>query len=470
MFTNRTSPTGYYALDILLGQNVRDTKGNLLSAARGFSMGCQYNIAGSPGAGKSTLVGDCAAYPIHIGYPLLRVNVFNTDMADWSTNRIIKLTDLEPEVVEEKFMVKDMCSVEDITNILVAQDKEYTSAKHKPVKVENIYTGDTELMHPYVISIIDTVTSLNSEANDVGENADKITANEAFLNAFRKLSSLIGVIGKWFNSNHIIIWTSHLKKNKPELGQRQATKEFKSSSSSETSHIPTRLRQLGSLHGRMSALDSQNLDSDKHPINMYGLEDIKSKSVYAVEFRAVKSRSGVENRTLLKFLFIDGKFDRTMSLLATAMDMGILQKKSGIYPSAENPSIFKDSFDAEEEKEIMGRRRKTALGVKGYSRLTNIVEARLLLNYIGEDESIIEAANELRVAIMQEMEDHLYYELETNNVSAEELTKNRSRLALLAKSFASIKRKEVLDPNDEVVMPAEVKADDSEEGYVNIDD
>ena len=50
-----------------------------------------------------------------------------------------------------------------------------------------------------------------------------------------------------------------------------------------------------------------------------------------------------------------------MHLLSTALDLGILEKGSGMYPNAQTPHIFKADPDAVYENEVMGRRSKLHL-------------------------------------------------------------------------------------------------------------
>lgn len=455
-------PTGYLGMDILLGQNVRDGQGNLIEVQRGFTIGKQYDFSAFPGAGKSTIVGDFAGFAYHCGYPVYKTLIIDADNAAWDVNRLVKITQLPRDIVEKNFEIFECTTIEGITDRLNKLDAEYKKEKFKPVEVTNIYTGETEKMMPYVCVIVDTVTSLNSEANDVGGKGDTL-ANESFLNAFRKLSSLIGTITNYFEGNIIVIWTSHLKKNKPELGARVAAKEFKSSPNSWKSHLPERLRQKATGIYFMQADDSANTESSEHPIVKYGLQDLaEGGNAYGVNMTAVKSRSGIEGRTKLKFMFVNGAFDRTMSLLAAAVSFGIFRETTEQYPSAQNPHIFKNS---PEENKVMGSKRKKALYINGYDRPTNIMEARLLLNYVGDDEELIALRNKLQLALIQGFEDKLFYELEVNNVSSEELATNKQKLNALLGMLSQVKRTKTLDTTKKIELPPEQSLEDDDVPY-----
>lgn len=453
-------PTGYLGMDILLGQNIRDGQGNLIEVQRGFTIGKQYDFSAFPGAGKSTVVGDFAGFGYHCGYPIYKTLIIDADNAAWDVNRLVKITKLPRDVVEDNFEIIDCTTVEGITDKLNKMDADYKKEKLKPVDVINAYTGEKEKMMPFVYVIVDTVTSLNSEANDVGGKGDTL-ANESFLNAFRKLSSLIGTITNYFEGNVIVIWTSHLKKNKPELGARVAAKEFKSSPNSWKSHLPERLRQKATGIYFMQAEDSANLESSEHPIVKYGLQDLaEGGNAYAVNLMAVKSRSGIEGRTKLKFMFINGCFDRTMTTLASAVSLGIFRETTEQYPSAATPHIFKN---CPEENKIMGNKRKKALYIDGYDRPTNIIEARLLLDYTGDDEEVLELRNKLQLALIQGYEDKLFYELEVNNVSSEELATNKQKLNALLGMLSQVRRTKTLDTTKKIELPPEQTLEDDED-------
>ena len=453
-------PTGYLGMDILLGQNIRDGQGNLIEVQRGFTIGKQYDFSAFPGAGKSTVVGDFAGFGYHCGYPIYKTLIIDADNAAWDVNRLVKITKLPRDVVEDNFEIIDCTTVEGITDKLNKMDADYKKEKLKPVDVINAYTGEKEKMMPFVYVIVDTVTSLNSEANDVGGKGDTL-ANESFLNAFRKLSSLIGTITNYFEGNVIVIWTSHLKKNKPELGARVAAKEFKSSPNSWKSHLPERLRQKATGIYFMQAEDSANLESSEHPIVKYGLQDLaEGGNAYAVNLMAVKSRSGIEGRTKLKFMFINGCFDRTMTTLASAVSLGIFRETTEQYPSAATPHVFKN---CPEENKIMGNKRKKALYIDGYDRPTNIIEARLLLNYTGDDEEVLELRNKLQLALIQGYEDKLFYELEVNNVSSEELATNKQKLNALLGMLSQVRRTKTLDTTKKIELPPEQTLEDDED-------
>ncbi|MGL5718543.1 MAG: hypothetical protein ACRCX2_36400 [Paraclostridium sp.] len=196
----------------------------------------------------------------------------------------------------------------------------------------------------------------------------------------------------------------------------------------------------------------ENQESPSHPIQVYGLQDMSTKNVFVTNAISVKSRTGTEGRTISKMFFIDGKFDRFMSLLASCIEAGVLREGSGMHPSAENPSIFKDKEGCENEYKSQGRRSKKVLTLNGYDRPTNIIEARLLLNYLGNNEEVLEAKADFMCALQSELEEVLSYELETNNVTADEMQTNQAKIqSLLGFIRATKKDKKIIlkSENDE---------------------
>ena len=445
-------PTLYPALDIMLGQNIRDQKtGELIVAERGFRLGWQYVLGAKPGIGKTSLSIELASVAIKLGYPIKKVIIVDSDCSSPSPERISKLTKLPKEVVEEYFEVWDMNVVEDITDRFVRLSNEYTKDKEmqKYVEFEDPYSGDNIKMRPFYFIIMDTVTSMIAKRNSVesvkDKDAENVVANEGNMTAFLKLSGFVNDCTNFFDGNAIWLWNVHLKKNQKEIGKYQAEKEFKSSNSEWKLHMPERLRQKASAIMIYNSIqDSQNLESNSHPIVAYSLEDITSKSVYSTSIILNKSRTGNEGRTQARLLYIDGSFDIDMHTLATALDLGILEKGSGMYPNAQTPHIFKADPDAVHENEVMGRRTKTTLNLRGYSRPTNIIEARLLMKYTGDNPEVCKARDEFIIALYQRLEDVLWYELEINSITAKEIETSKKKTEHLFSLIRNITRKAVL--------------------------
>ena len=445
-------PTLYPALDIMLGQNIRDQKtGELIVAERGFRLGWQYVLGAKPGIGKTSLSIELASVAIKLGYPIKKVIIVDSDCSSPSPERISKLTKLPKEVVEEYFEVWDMNVVEDITDRFVRLSNEYTKDKEmqKYVEFEDPYSGDNIKMRPFYFIIMDTVTSMIAKRNSVesvkDKDAENVVANEGNMTAFLKLSGFVNDCTNFFDGNAIWLWNVHLKKNQKEIGKYQAEKEFKSSNSEWKLHMPERLRQKASAIMIYNSIqDSQNLESNSHPIVAYSLEDITSKSVYSTSIVLNKSRTGNEGRTQARLLYIDGSFDIDMHTLATALDLGILEKGSGMYPNAQTPHIFKADPDAVHENEVMGRRTKTTLNLRGYSRPTNIIEARLLMKYTGDNPEVCKARDEFIIALYQRLEDVLWYELEINSITAKEMETSKKKTEHLFSLIRNITRKAVL--------------------------
>lgn len=449
---NQFIPTLYAGIDIMLGQNVRDQKtGELLVAERGFKLGWQYVLGAKPGIGKTSLSIEMASAAIKLGYPIKKVIIVDSDSSSPSSERISKLTKLPKEVVEKHFEVWDMNVVEDITDKLVRLSNEYSKDKENDKYVEFLdpYSGDMIKMKPFYFVILDTVTSMIAKRTSVeyvkDKDSENVVANEGNMTAFLKLSGLINDCTNFFNGNAVWLWNVHLKKNNKEIGKYAAEKEFKSGQSDWKLHMPERLRQKASAILIYNSIqDGYNLDSDSHPINLYGLQDITSKSVYSTTITLNKSRTGNEGRTQARLLYIDGSFDPDMHAIATAYDLGILDKGTGNYPNAATPHVFKGVEDAEHENEVMGRRAKGALQIRNYSRPTNIIEARLLFKYTGDNPELCRLRDEFIIAVMSGLEDALWYELEMNSILEKEMETSAKRTQNLFSLMRNIQRKQIL--------------------------
>ena len=444
-------PTGYAAFDILTGQNVRDTEGRLKEIQRGFQVSKQYLFAGERGTGKTTLLQDFVGFSKHIDYPVYKIIVFNTDNADYSAHRLQKVTGLTEEEVKDKFTVYDVDLVQDIRDILTKESTEYKAKKLKAEEYIDIYTGEKKKMIPFVYVVLDTVTAIRSEDNDVDSKKGDIIGKQNTWVEFNAVSKLVNAIFNFFDRNIIVLWSSHLKENKAEGMAKQPKKEYKSAPSNMKANVPQKMRDRVDFTLNMYAEDSHNLESDKHPINRFALEDIESKAVYSTSCVAVKSRFGCEGRTKINFMFIDGSFNRDMSFLATCYSLGVIRETTGQYPNGEYPYLWKDldpDSDVYTDRMASGRRRKKLLEVPGFDRPTNIIEIRSLLEYAGDSPELSQYSVMMRVALNQALEDRLYYELETNNVTNEELETNKKQIKSMLASFRQINRKTVMTADE----------------------
>lgn len=236
-----------------------------------------------------------------------------------------------------------------------------------------------------------------------------------------------------------------------------AEKDFKSSQNNKKASIPARLKFKASWAIWLNSInDGANQDSSSHPIKEYSLEDAEGNSAFAVGYVAAKSRTGTEGRTKGTLIFMNAKFDRAATLVADAKNLGVFKVK-GQYPNADEPSIFKGVADAEHENSVMGMKRKQGLTVEGYDRTTNILESRLLLNYVGEDENLVEHQGMLYGALVNGLENKLSYELESNCVTQEELDSNNKKLSRMFSYMAKIKRPSVIEPGTTIEKPEPVE-------------
>lgn len=454
MELNKTLPTGYFILDIMLGQNIRDLQGNLIDSQRGFEIRRQYDFAGMQGAGKTSLISELISMPIYAGYPCHKVLIIDSDIS-YDLHRIKKLTNLPDDVIESKFEICETKIIEEVVDKLKELNDDYLAQKYKPVDIVNPYTGAKQKMMPYVIVIVDTVTALVPRINDIDGKED-VYANQIGMTTNRLISNLVNIMPQYCGGNICTIWASHLKKNMPQMGQTVAEKQMKSSSAATKNSVPTRILQSASAIFEMKPIDASNLDSTTHPISKYELNDMPTKNIYAVELRSTKSRTGCEGRTKFVMMYVNGKFDRVLSLLVGAYELGIFKEGPDIYPSGDYEYVFKEG----PEYDVLKRKKKRALRLDGYSRPTNIIEARLLLKYAGDDENLNNLKNELELAIYQNLEDHLAYELEVNNVTAEELETNQKQIKNVFALMSKLRRQQHKDPNEVVEVPPKIEESD----------
>lgn len=210
MIVNRNIPTGFYAWDIILGENERDLKGYLTDIKRGYPLGEQGIISGIQGSGKSTFAMESSAFAIKAGYPCHKVIVFDTDGNVYKKNRLVKLTKLAPDEVDKYYSVYNTNLIEEIIEILEKEHQEYTDKKYKMVEFYDPIRQEKVKMKPYVLVLLDTVTSMKAKAYDVDGKSSMI-ANETDLTGYRFIANLVNSVCNFFDKNVSAIWLSHLK-------------------------------------------------------------------------------------------------------------------------------------------------------------------------------------------------------------------------------------------------------------------
>lgn len=225
---------------------------------------------------------------------------------------------------------------------------------------------------------------------------------------------------------------------------------------SKKAAVPARIKQKASWGiGMIAVNDSSNPDSSTHPINKYSLVDVEEGQAYSVDYLLLKNRTGTEGRTRGELMFINGEFDVASSLVVDAKNLKLF-KESGMYPSASEPHVFKEHSDCVLENDLMGRYKKTRLEIDGYSRPTNIIEARLLLNYTGDNPEICDRQVELYSALINALEEKLKYELDSNCVSEEYLKTSSIRFDRYKSFMSRLQRKQQIDINEKIEMPDKV--------------
>lgn len=456
MLINRNVPTGFNTLDIMLGENERDLKGNLINARRGLPLGEQGVISAIQAAGKTTFSIDASSFGIHAGYPCHKVIIFDTDGGVYKKNRLVKLTKLTPEQVDKYYKVYETNIIEDIISILEKEHQEYMDMKYKPVEFIDPIRGEKIKMKPYVIVIFDTVTSMKSQAYDV-DGKSSLIANETDLTGYRFIANLVNSITNFFDKNVAPLWLSHLKANNAPIGQTVAEKDYKSSQNNKKASIPARLKFKASWSIWLNSInDGANQESASHPIKELSLEDAEGNSAYTVGYVSTKSRTGTEGRTKGTLVFMNGEFNRNATLVADCKNLGVFSVK-GVYPNGDEPSVFKGQEDCEHELAVMGMKRKAGLTVPGYSRTTNVLEARLLLNYVGNNPTILQYQAELYIALVNALSEKLSYELESNCVRQEDLDNSNTLLSRMFSYLSKVKVKDKVDVTEKTTMPEKDK-------------
>lgn len=448
MKLNKYVPTGYPNIDVLTGFNKRDLNGELVGIKRGIPIGTQNGICAAPGVGKTALATEIAVAGKLQGYPLWKCVIIDADGNPTDETRLTKLTNLTEEEREGWFEYKNLTFVEDIASYLQALDKEYKSQKFKPVQVTDTITGEKTYMNPYVVLIFDTVTSIKSNKYSLGgeTKADAI-ANQQGMTEGRLKGDLCNSIINICDGNIIVFWLAHLKKNTPEMGKQVAKKAYKAAPIDITDGMPERFRQkLSTVFWLNKVEDGNNQESSQHPQHIYGY-GINSEPgrIYQANMIAVKSRASTENRRAIKMVFENGKFNSMSSLLGTILNIpDAIVKAGGMYPSAAEPSVFKDSEFKVPKRDAYKFKNENVL----YNKPFNIIEARLLVTYNGDDEEILQAKAEMVTSLMQVLEDSFKYELECNNITQEQIDKNRSAFKSIYGFISQVKRAKVISQEE----------------------
>lgn len=437
---NKYLPTGYPTIDILGGQNKRNLNGTLVEVQRGHKLGTQICVAAAPGIGKTTLALDMASVGYHVGLPLWKIVYIDADKNDAEENRYSMLTNFTDEEREKYLEIVDKNFLEDIADYLIDLDQRYKAEKFKPQTINSLVNPNEKMqMMPYTVVIIDTVTSLKSEKYSLGgDKGADATANQQGMTEGRLKGDIANSITNICDGNVLVIWLAHLKKNTPEMGKTIPKKAYKSSPIDITDSIPEKIRaKAAQVYWLIKPEDANNQDSSQHPKYIYGYKEDGGK-IYQVTIVAVKSRSSTENRSPMKLVYEGSKFNNMTSMIATLYSStDKLCKSSGQYPNAENPSLFKESGEFKIPK-------RDALRLEGYSRPINLVEARILANYNGDDPEILKHKAEFLGACLTSLEDYYKYELESNNITYEDISSNKKGFTSIYSFISNITRDEYL--------------------------
>ena len=445
----RFVPTGFTTLDIMFGENIRDPKTfELTSINRGFELGTQGLIAGEQGTGKSTLALDAATFAINMGFPCHKVIVIDADGTVYKENRIRNLSSIENP--EEKISVySPLDVVEDMWDVLVKEDEEYKSHNYKPVEFFNPLINRKVKMMPYTVVIIDTVTSLRASlysGDKTIKGAKDIFANEGSLQDNKQMARLCKSLSGLFDGNVAYIWVAHLKPN-VSIDGTPPSRDFKSAPIDKKISAPKVLKQKVSwalvLYKTIDTTDREKHAQKENIITRLNLET--SLAPFSVLARFWKSRTGTEAQTITELPNVATKFDRLYNLIIDCDNLGVFKKGTGMYPSADNPHIFKDKDEA--SSKIMSSFKREARVMDGYDRPFNLMEARVLMDYTGNNEELIKRKIKFLSCCMQNLENRLSYELEVNNKTSEELEENVDKLKNLFNLLGQIERVDVLDPN-----------------------
>ena len=447
---NKFIPTGFTTLDIMFGENIRNPDTFQLEYMnRGFELGTQGILAGDKGTGKSTLALDAAAFGINIGFPCHKIIIIDADGEVYKENRIMNLSSLNEEQVKKYVKVYQEDVIEEIYDILAKESQEYSDMNYKPVEVYNPIIDRKVKMMPYVVVIIDTVSSLRASVysgDSTIKGAKDTFSPESYLGDFNKLTRLCKTIPGLFEKNVAYIWVAHLKENKNLNGQIE--RDFKSAPIDKKISAPLFLKQKAAwalvLYKTVDTTDREKYAQKDNIITRLNLNS--SLNAYSSLARFWKSRTGTEGATITELPNVQTKFNRLYNLILDCDNLGIFKKAGGMYPSADMPHIFKDRDEACSKE--MSTFKREAKCMDGYDRPFNLMEARILMDYEGDNTELLQRKIDFISACMQNLECRLGYELEVNNKSTKELETNATKLMGIFNILGKIKRTDVLNPDD----------------------
>lgn len=464
-FYCKSIPTGFPVMDIMLGENIRDKDSmELIEINRGFPIGTQGILAGIQGAGKSTFIMDSAYNAINMGFPCHKIIVIDADEGVYKEHRIRNLAGSDNAM--DKVAVYETFIIEEIWDILVKEDKEYKAQDYEEVEFYNPVTQRMEWMMPYVFIIIDTASSLRGQiysGNIELKGSKDVFSNEAFIQKNLKLSVLTGVINSLFGKNVVTTWVAHIKENINMNGGRPEA-DFKSFGYEKKVGVPKSIKEKISWAISMynivdtSQKDKEEITKKDHIVNRL---DIDPKfSPYSVLCKLPKSRTGSEAQTVTELPIFASKFHRIENIILDCDNMKIFKKAGGQHPSASSPHCFKDQD--EELTKAMGRYRRDALKMDGYERIFNLMEAKLLCNYIGDNEELLRLKSQFLTACMNNLDKRLEYELEVNNVTKDEMQDNKTKIGALFSIYGAVKREDVFNKKKEDMQAAVIDDIDPE--------
>lgn len=344
-----------FARDILIGRNVFNEEGKLIRKDRGYPLGNIVVLSGQKGTGKSTEVeqdlGD-----IILRYPLFKIGIFDSDNS-YDLSRFSKVSGVnlsQLEKVVEVFKPSDDLNLSFMEKKIADYQKEYEKTA-KPVEYDCPLTGKKKTMMPPLIIVEDSISSVITEGNTISEKSE--AGNEAFMQAYNKLSAhavrCLGLCG----GNALIIMVAHRKVNTAPIGQTQATKEFKTSTNAYKNVMPEKIRQLAAYVIEIDkSISTNNIESDSHPAKIYDLVREGVNFCYINQNQLGKSRSGPENVDKWSNVYVTEKFDRALSMLDTAINNGTFIK-DGLYPTSDDKNIFN----------VNPRSKKTCYTIEGFN-------------------------------------------------------------------------------------------------------
>ncbi|MGL5719045.1 MAG: hypothetical protein ACRCX2_38950 [Paraclostridium sp.] len=367
--------TGYMIQDVILGTNVRDSKGNLINPVRGIPLNAITVLSGPKGTGKSTYIGNLIGNIVR-KYPIKRVVIYDSDVS-YTYQRLLKTTKLPMAKLVELVRVvspEDNLCLESMEAELYKFQKE--DAKEPEVEFVDPQ-GVKRKMKPINIFVVDSLTSLTIKDHLMSEGSKEVT-NAADMQKFLKYSTHVTRILPVLQANNlnaVYLVSAHIQP-KNDVGKTVNAKEFGFKGNDTKSNIPERLRQLaGNVIEMKKVISTGNPDSDSHPRNKYAVSDDTTGETYGITCSTAKSRTSRSGMSEWNLMYTNGSFNEIMHIVASAVDSGVFKKGTGLYPSADsgNPYNLKS--------------KKTVLNMEYYIDETgaykpfNVEEAKYRLGY-----------------------------------------------------------------------------------------